>query len=65
LETVMAYLELCIDLKDGGHVRLIGGDATYWRGLGLPDYKGPVDGLAEAHPDVVAELCALGALRAL
>lgn len=50
-----------IDLPGNRAVSLEGGVARYWVGEGLPVYKGPIEGLPA---DVLAELLALGAIRA-
>lgn len=49
----MGMMHLEYESKAGWMVDLYGGTAKFWRGEGLPDYEGPIEGLPE---DVLKEL---------
>lgn len=51
---------LIVELYGGGLVELQGTMVRYWKGLGEPDYVGPIAGLP-AH--VIAELIDLKAIK--
>ena len=50
------HMGFFVYLRGGGEVRLEGDYVTYWAGEGLPTYEGPIDGLEQAHHEVLAEL---------
>lgn len=57
------HMGFFVYLRGGGEVRLEGNQVTYWAGYGLPTYEGPIDGLEQAHPEVLSELIARNAVR--
>ena len=38
-------MEIEVNFPDGSAVELSGTTAKYWKGCGLPDYEGPIEGL--------------------
>lgn len=48
-------MEIEVNFPDGSAVELRGTTAKYWKGCGLPDYEGPIEGLP---PEVLAALLA-------
>ena len=41
----MSSMTMTVELHDGSAVELQGTDARYWKGIGEPDYVGPIYGL--------------------
>lgn len=52
------YIE--VNFPDGSAVELDGTNVKYWKGCGLPDYEGPIEGLP---PEVLAALMANKAVK--
>ena len=53
-------MELEVDLPDGGAVLLKGTNVKYWKGFGLPDYQGTIEGLPSK---VIEYLLEVGAIK--
>jgi len=53
-------MEMEVDLPDGGAVLLKGKSAKYWKGFGLPDYEGAIEGLPS---EVIDYLLSIGAIK--
>jgi hypothetical protein len=49
-----------INFPDGSAVELDGSMCKYWKGCGLPDYEGPIEGLP---PEVLAMLLSSKAVK--
>jgi hypothetical protein len=62
MESKMAtgFMILEVELPDGGAVTLEGSNAKYWKGCGLPDYEGAIDGLPA---QVLTQLVKAGAIK--
>ena len=58
-------LIVTVELSNNVAVELTGANCKVWLGYGLPDYEGPIDGLAEALPDVLRELQAGGFIKSV
>lgn len=54
------YMSIEVSLKNNGLVMLIGSKAKYWKGEGLPDYVGPIDGLPQ---EILDELIKMKAIK--
>ena len=54
-----------VELPNNIAVELSGANCKVWLGYGLPDYEGPIDGLAEALPDILQELQAGGFIKSV
>jgi hypothetical protein len=59
----MAAMTLCYETKDGGLVELTGTFMKYWRGTGLPDYEGDIEGFQEVFPGVFKEMLKAGVIK--
>ena len=54
-----------VELSNNVAVELTGANCKVWLGYGLPDYEGPINGLAEALPDILQELQDGGFIKAV
>lgn len=59
MEKTYGRMTMEIDLPNDRAIRLIGTDAQYWIGEGLPVYEGPISGLPSAVIDELLELQAI------
>ena len=53
-------MEMEVNLPDGGAVLLKGTTVKYWKGCGLPDYQGAIEGLPS---EVIEYLLSIGAIK--
>jgi hypothetical protein len=65
LEYLDMSMIVTVELPNNIAVELTGANCKVWLGYGLPDYEGPIDGLAEALPDVLRELQAGGFIKSV
>ena len=52
----MSGFTMLYTTKAGGLVQIEGHIVKYWKGTGLPDYEGDMEGLEKTFPGVVAEM---------
>ena len=51
----MGMMTLVYESRDGWLVELTGKNAKYWKGEGLPDYEGSIEGLPKEVIDELLE----------